>query len=79
MGWEYMTVEVARRYYNRAREYRWEAVDLAASADGWDGVLAAQAAAGWELLTVCVDSYQENNTNTEATAYRLFFKRQRAG
>lgn len=75
MGWELKTVEVSRHYNNRAREYRWERGDASTPLAGWDAILAAEARAGWELVSVCVDGYQENNTNMEATGFRLFFKR----
>ena len=75
MGWEIKTVEVARRYNNRAREYRWETGDGGAPIAGWQNILTTHAETGWELVSVCVDGYQENNTNMEATGYRLFFKR----
>lgn len=75
MSWEFKTVEVARRYNNRAREYRWETGTIGAPIAGWDAILDSQAGSGWELISVCVDGYQENNTNMEATGYRLFFKR----
>jgi hypothetical protein len=75
MSLEFKTVEVSRRYNNRVREYRWEAGEVGAPIAGWDNILASQARTGWELVSVCVDGYQENNTNMEATGYRLFFKR----
>jgi len=75
MSWEFSTVEVSRRYNNRAREYRWETREMGATISGWNNILAAQATTGWELVSACVDGYQENNTTMEATGYRLFFKR----
>lgn len=75
MSWEFRTIEVSRRYNNRAREYRWETGETGAPINGWDNILGAQAETGWELVSACVDGYQENNTTMEATGYRLFFKR----
>jgi hypothetical protein len=75
MSWEFKTVEVSRRYSNRVREYQWEAGDVGAPIAGWNNILGSHAGTGWELVSVCVDGYQENNTNMEATGYRLFFKR----
>ena len=77
MAWELKTIEVSRRYNNRAREYRWERgdEDVSSPLAGWYDILASEAGTGWELVNACVDSYQENNTNMEATGYRLFFRR----
>jgi hypothetical protein len=77
MAWELKTIEVSRRYNNRAREYRWERgdEDVSTPLAGWYDILASEAGTGWELVNACVDSYQENNTNMEATGYRLFFRR----
>jgi hypothetical protein len=75
MSWQSHTVAVWRRYDNRNRDYRWIASAPHGEIFGWEKILAAQARDGWELVAACVDAYQEGNTSTEATGYRLFFKK----
>jgi hypothetical protein len=48
---------------------------MGAPTGGWDNILGARAGIGWELISACFDSCQENDTTMEATGYRLFFKR----
>jgi hypothetical protein len=76
MTMECRSVEVSLRYSNRTHEYRWEAEYGDDLLTGWETVLGSLAADGWVLVSSCVDSYQENNTTMEATAYRLFLTRQ---
>lgn len=77
MLYEFDAVEIVRSYDNRTRDYLWEADDLGEVGAGFKQILDARAAAGWELVSACVDSYRENNTMMEATSYRLFFRRDR--
>lgn len=77
MSWQFHTVAVWRRYDNKSREYQW--ISSSPRGDvpvaGWEEILARLSGEGWELVAACVDSYQDGNTSTEATGYRLFFKR----
>ena len=74
MKWEIKTVAVIRRYRNRERDYVW-VTDESARVSDWETILAIKAEAGWELVSACVDCSEINNTRTETSGYRLFFKR----
>jgi hypothetical protein len=74
MRWEFQTISVFRRYRHRERDYTW-VTDEPRMVGGWEEVLATQAEAGWELVSACVESSEINNTRTETSGYRLFFRR----
>lgn len=76
MSWQFQTITVWRSYDNRERDYLWVMSTPRADISGWEEILERQAAEGWELVSACVDGYQEGNTSMEATGYRLFFKRE---
>lgn len=75
MKWEFETIVVWRRYDNRVRDYRWTSPGPRGEVSGWQEILEMESRNGWELVAAGVEGYQEGNTSTEATGYRLFFKR----
>jgi hypothetical protein len=75
MSWELRTITVWRRYDNRSRDYYWACPESGGTPTDWESIMGAEARDGWELVVACVDSYQDFNSSTEATGYRLFFKR----
>lgn len=72
MSCEFETIEVSRRYNNRAKEYRWESRDVGTPVAGWDNILRASRDRLGTDVGVC---WWLPRTNMEATGYRLFFKR----
>jgi len=79
MRWEFRTITIWRRYRNRERNYFWESGDIGSQITGWDNILSHEAMSGWELVSACVEGYQEGNTSMEAIGYRLFFQRELRG
>jgi hypothetical protein len=77
VSWEYRTISVWRSYDNRERDYHWIESSSDKTISGWENVLAHEAGAGWELVSSCVEGYEEGNSSMVATGYRLFFKRPR--
>ena len=78
MSWEFQTVTVWRRYRARDHDYVWVSGDLELT-EGWERILAEQAVAGWELVSSSVECSEINNSRTETSGYRLFFKRPVSG
>jgi hypothetical protein len=76
--WEFQTLTVLRRYRPRDRSYVWVSGDFEMT-EGWETILAEQAVKGWELVGASVECSEINNSRTETSGYRLFFKRQVAG
>jgi hypothetical protein len=78
LSWEFQTVTVLRRYRARDHDYVWVSGELELSS-GWESILAEQAVNGWELVAACVECSEINNSRTETSGYRLFFKRHAPG
>jgi hypothetical protein len=73
-AWEFQTITVYRRYRNRERDYVWVSGALERIC-GWDAILAEEAQAGWELISATVECSEINNSRTDTSGLRLFFKR----
>jgi hypothetical protein len=78
VSWEFQTITVLRRYRPRDHDYVWVSGELELTT-GWEQILAEYAVAGWELVGACVECSEINNSRTETSGYRLFFKRPGGG
>lgn len=65
--WEFSSVTVQRRYNNKTGRYDWNATACDMTVTGWDSILECAAAAGWELVSVCVDGHHLGPTSAEAS------------